>query len=253
MAIAKHDLTAPRGAKLRRWTVWCAGALGLGLGLVAGCGDDDDTQLVVDAAVDAATPAVDAAVDAAALAVDAATPAALDGWQIAVAAPAFTRRDPGNAAAGSTVSTSFTAQGTGMRAFGTCLVADIHGSKPCVSAADCATGALVPLATGHFEYCLAPPGETQTTCWTRNGADADWCNKVPPPGRVAGTYVTPSVDAAHLSGTGSRTRWAGLACLNAGTYPTFNDGPKPPCASSDPAAASYHLYVTSATSTFTAP
>ena len=44
-----------------------------------------------------------------------------------------------------------------------------------------------------------------------------------------------------------------LACLNAGTYPAFSDGPKPPCASNDPAAADYMVYATSRTTAFTAP
>lgn len=122
---------------------------------------------------------------------------AVDAWEIEAAAPTI---------AGATVVGSFTAQGDGMRAYGGCLVTDLHGQKPCVTAADCATGAVVA-ADGHFEYCIAPAGETQKTCWTRNGADTDWCNKVPPPGRVAGTFATPS------------------------------DGPRPPCASDDLAAA----------------
>jgi hypothetical protein len=168
----------------------------------------------------------------------------LDGWQMSVTAPAL---------ASAAVTGSFTAVGDGMRAFGGCLLADLHGAKSCTTDADCATGAAVPLATGHHEYCLAAEGETQTTCWTRNAADMAWCNKVPPPGRVAGTYMTPSVDAAALPGSGAKSRWTTLACLNAGTYPMFSDGPLPPCASGDAAAASYFLFVTGAVSTYTAP
>lgn len=160
-------------------------------------------------------------------------PASVDGWEIEAAAPALS---------GSTVSASFTARGEGSRAFGACLVADLHGGKTCSSAADCTTGAVVTLATGAFEYCEPSGDSAQKTCWTRNGADSAWCNKVPPPGRAAGTYDTPAVEAAQAGG---KTRWMALACLNAGTYPAFTDGPKPPCASSDPAAEAYRVYHTS--------
>ena len=169
---------------------------------------------------------------------------ALDGWEIETLAPVF---------AAATATGSFTARGDGMRAYGACLGVDLHAAKACDTAADCATGAVVTPATGHTEYCLAPAGPTQKTCWTRNGADMAWCNKVPPPGRIAGTHTTPAVDAAQIQGSGSKTRWLTFACLNAGTYPAFTDGGLPPCASSDPAAQGYRVYAPSATSTFTAP
>jgi hypothetical protein len=170
--------------------------------------------------------------------------ATVDAWEIRAGAPTFS---------GASVSGGFDAVGDGMRGFGACLLADLHGAKPCVTAADCATGALVPLVTGHHEYCVTPAGESRDTCWTRNGADMAWCNKLPPPGRVAGAYSTPSVEAAAIAGSGSKTRWMTLACLNAGTFPTFSDGPLPPCASADPAAASYEAHAASAVSTYTAP
>jgi hypothetical protein len=169
--------------------------------------------------------------------------ASVDQWEIEASAPTIT---------GTTVNGSFAARGEGMRAYGACLLADLHGGKPCETDADCATGAVVTLVDGHVEYCAAPPGATKT-CWTRNGADAAWCNKMPPPGRAAGTFTTPGVDAAVLPGRGSSTRWVAYACLNAGTYPTFTDGPRPPCASGDPAAAAYKASATSAVTTFTTP
>ena len=225
-------------ARHRGWAAWFAGVVCL----AAGCGSDSATP-PVDAAVAADAATADATAG------DAALPT-LDGWQISAATPTFA---PASAAAAATVSASFTAQGTGTRGFGACLIADIHGGKPCVTYADCASGALVPLASGHSEYCVAPQGETQKTCWTRNGADVDWCNKVPPPGRAAGTYNTPAVSAAHIPGAGSMTRWTVIACLNAGTYPTFSDGPRPPCASQDPAASSFLMYAVGGASIFTAP
>ncbi len=168
----------------------------------------------------------------------------VDSWEIETSAPQVS---------GAQVSASFTARGDGMRAYGACLLADLHGGKSCQTEADCATGAVVTLADGHSLYCVAPAGESQKICWTRNGADAAWCNKVPPPGRIAGTNTTPLVEAAQLSGSGKTTRWMALSCLNASTFPGFADGPRPPCASSDEAAAAYRAYSPSATTTFTAP
>lgn len=199
-------------------SIWTCGVVVAGSAVATGCGDNLEVAQI---------PPI----------------AAVDGWELEVAAPVVSS---------GSVSASFTARGEGTRAFGTCLVADLHDSKPCTTVADCTTGTVVTPATGHFEYCHAAEGATQKTCWTRNGANMAWCNKVPPPGRVEGTYMTPTVDAAQIAGSGSETRWMAIACLNAGTYPAFSEGPLPPCASSDPAADDYKVYAPSATTTFTA-
>jgi hypothetical protein len=108
---------------------------------------------------------------------------------------------------------------------------------------------VLSLPTEHYEYCVKAEGAAQSTCWTR-GPDMEYCNKVPPPGRAAGSFTTGPVDAAAASG-GQKTRWITLACLNAGTYPMFSDGPFPPCASGDPTAASYSAHAASAISSYT--
>ena len=136
-----------------------------------------------------------------------------------------------------------------MRAFGACLVADLFDGKACSSRADCATGAVLPQPMQHVDYCLKGAGEAQSTCWSR-GPDMEWCNKAPPPGRVAGSFSTPTVDAANVAGSGQKTRFVTLVCVNAASYPMFSDGPLPPCASADPAAASYRVNVVSAVSRY---
>lgn len=171
-------------------------------------------------------------------------PATIDSWEITTSVPAFV---------GTQASGAFSTTGSGQRAYGACLLADLHDAKACETASDCADGAKVDLQMGHFEYCVAPEGQTKKTCWTRNGADPAWCNKAPPPGRDAGSFSTPAIDAAQRPASGEKTRWITYGCLNAGTYPMFSDGPLPPCASSDPAAAAYKVYSASSVSTYVAP
>lgn len=168
-------------------------------------------------------------------------PVSIDGWEAEAPAPVVS---------GASVSSSFTVRGDGTRAFGGCLVIDAHGGKACSTAADCATGAVITPATGHYEYCIGAAGAAQGTCWTRNGEDTAWCNKLPPPGHDAGTFTLPAVDAAQLTG---KTRWMTLVCLNAGTYPAFSDGPRPPCGSEDPAAKAYKVYYASEVTEYAAP
>lgn len=162
--------------------------------------------------------------------VEESTPASADAWDIVAKEPTFT---------GTTVSGSFVTEGDGTRAFGGCLVADLHGAKSCTTPSDCETDALIPIATDHL-YCLGAAGESGRTCWTRNGADGDWCNKGP--GREAGIYTTPAVELSAVAGLDGPSRWLTLACLNAETYPEFDEGPLPPCASTDPAATDFKSY-----------
>lgn len=171
------------------------------------------------------------------------TASTFDGWELRVSAPVV---------AGTSVSGSFTTSGEGTRGFGACLLADLHGSKECTSSDDCAADAPSSLGTEHTEYCLTPSGESKARCWMR-GVDAAWCNKAPPPGRAAGTFATPTVDASTFTASGQKTRFVTLVCFNAATYPAFSDGPRPPCASGDPAAAAYRAQVVSASLAYTAP